>query len=125
MTLRSLLAQAREHAGADAVIELGRDVVERLDCPRCGKSEPVFKPLGTLRLDHAICPCDGTTSRNPVLFHQIDGSESFLDRTLLDAGIPPFDILTARGSARTIGLELAGDAPTILGALGNGGLTWT
>jgi adenylyltransferase/sulfurtransferase len=124
-SLRRLLEEARSYVGTDAKIELGRDIVERFDCPRCGKSETVFKPLGALRLNHAVCPCDGLTPRNPVLFHQVDGSESFLDRSLLDAGIPAFDILTARSSKRAIGLELAGDAGAILGPLHHGGLTWT
>lgn len=123
-TLRALLETARQHLGAEAKLELGRDIVERFDCPRCGKSESVFKPLGALRLNHAVCPCDGTT-RNPVLFHSIDGSEAFLDRACLDAGIPAFDIVTARSTSRSIGLELSGDASAVLGTLHSGGLTWT
>ncbi len=125
LSLRALLDEARVHVGPDASLELGRDVVERFDCPRCGKSEPVFKPLGTLQLNHARCPCDQATTRNPVLFHQIDGSESFLDRTCADAGIPLFDVVAARGTHKFVGLELAGDASAILGALHTGGLTWT
>lgn len=125
LTLRELLETARAQLGPETRIEFGRDLVERFDCPRCGKSETVFKPLGALRLNHAICSCDGTTPRNPVLFHTVDGSEPFLDRSLLDAGIPAFDVLTARSSSRVIGFELSGDANDVLGPLHSGGLTWT
>lgn len=125
LSLRTLLDEARAHLGEDAKIELGRDIVERFDCPRCSRSTPVFKPLGSLAHNQAICECDGTTVRHPVLFHQIDGSEAFLDRTLLEAGVPKFDVLVARSSKGILGFELSGDAAEVLGPLHSGGLTWT
>lgn len=125
LTLRDMLAEARQHLGEDAAIELGRDIVERLDCSRCGRSEPVFKPLGTLRVNQAACSCDPATIRHPVLFHRVTGVESFMDLTCAQAGIPSFDILSAHSRDRTIGLELAGDASSVLGPLDVGGLKWS
>jgi adenylyltransferase/sulfurtransferase len=125
LTLGELLGEARSLLGENATIELGRDVIERFDCPTCGKSEPVFAALGTVRAGRAICSCDGVTVRVPILFHSIRGDESFLNRRLADVGVPAFDVLTARAGDRTIGLELAGDASAVLGPLHSGGLSWT
>jgi adenylyltransferase/sulfurtransferase len=124
ITLRELLDVARGELGNDATLDLGRDIVERLECPACGKSEPVFAPLGTLRANRAICPCDGTTTRRVELFHTISGSESFLDRKLADSGVPAFDVIAARSGSRLIGFELSADAKRVLGPLPTGGLEW-
>ena len=94
LTLKALFDEARKLLGRGATLELGRDIIERFDCPTCGKSEPVFAALGTIRAGRAICPCDGVTPRVPVLFHSIRGDESFLNRRLADAGVPAFDVLT-------------------------------
>lgn len=125
ITLQDLLSLATSHVGEGATIELGRDIVERFDCSQCGRSENVFAPLGTLRVGHAVCTCDGVTPRSVVLFHQISGDEPFLQRTARDAGVPAFDIVTARGNGRSIGIEFSGDASAVLGPLHLGGLTWT
>ena len=125
LTARELLDEARAAAGTGATLELGRDIVERFDCPRCGTSEDVFAPLGTLRAGSAICSCDRETIRAPILFHRLDGTERFLERTCDSIGIPMFDVVGARGPAGFIGLELAGDASAVLGPLTAGeDLTW-
>lgn len=125
LTGGELLAMVADVAGAGASVELGRDIVERFDCPSCGRSESVFAPLGSLRTGHAICQCDGQTIRTPILFHRLDGTESFLDRSCAQIGIPPFDIIGARGPNGFVGIEFAGDAARTLGPLVDGEeLTW-
>jgi len=52
-----------------------------------------------------------------VTFYKLRGDEAFLDRPLAQLGVPAFDILSARVGGRLIGLELSGDAPTVLGSL--------
>jgi hypothetical protein len=52
-----------------------------------------------------------------VTFYKIRGTESFLDRTLAEIGVPAFDILIARTADRAIGIELTADAHAVLGPL--------
>jgi len=116
-TARQLLDLARRHLGDDAELELGRDVLEKLICPTCKTEEQLFASLGTVKADKAACPHCGEPRRQVKTFHRISGKESFVDRTFLALGVPPFDIITARCGNRRVGFELSGDAPAVLGAL--------
>ena len=117
MTVAGLLAEARKTLGPSAELELARDVLEKLVCPRCGKPETLFASLGRVSADKANCPnCPGVR-REVVTFYKIRGNESFLEKTLADIGVPPFDLITARTSTQAIGFELTGDAPQVLGPL--------
>jgi molybdopterin/thiamine biosynthesis adenylyltransferase len=126
LTVREALELARKHAGPGAVLEIGRDMLEKLVCPRCRREEPMFQSLGKVRADAAACPHCPDVRRDVVTFHTIRGDEAFLDRTLAGIGIPHFDILTARGRDRAVGLELSADAPAVLDTLhSEGELEWT
>ena len=128
LTPRDLLRKARSLLGPTAQVEFARDVLEKLVCPACGEAEPMFVSLGKVPADAALCPhCNGdAVQREVVTFHKIRGNEGFLDRTLADVGVPPFDVIIVRGEGgRSIGLELSADAPAVLGALaGQEGLEW-
>ena len=124
VTLAELLERARKLCGDKAEIELSRDVLEKLVCPKCGHSESLFQSLGKIRATQATCPACGDSHREPVLFNRIRGNEHFLSSTPAQIGLPPMDILIVRGADRSIGLELSGDAPRVLGALAEAGLEW-
>jgi adenylyltransferase/sulfurtransferase len=116
-TVRQILDLARDFVGADAVIELGRDVLASLRCVPCGTSEPATGSLGTFRAESLRCPKCGQP-RQVVTRNILRASDdALLNRTLLELGVPPFDLLTARGPAGTLGLLLAADAPLVLGEL--------
>jgi adenylyltransferase/sulfurtransferase len=112
-----LLNEARRRLGPKAELELGRDVLEKLVCPRCGGEETLFASLGKVRAEKATCPRCPEVRRDVRTFYKVRGGEAFLGRTPAQIGVPPFDILIARAGARAIGLELAGDAATVLGPL--------
>lgn len=116
-TVEDLLAEARRRLGPDAQLELSRDVLEKLVCPSCGHEETLFASLGRVGADKAICPSCANVRRDVVTFYRIRGNEGFLDRTLAEIGVPPFDVLIARAGDRAIGLELGGDAPAVLGPI--------
>jgi adenylyltransferase/sulfurtransferase len=121
VTVGELLNEARRLLGPKAELELGRDVLEKLVCPRCGGEESLFASLGKVRAEQAFCPrCPGV-GRDVRTFYKVRGGEAFLGRTPAQIGVPPFDILIARAGARAIGLELAGDAATVLGPLAGEG----
>jgi len=115
MTVAQLLDEARQRLGASFEIELPREVVKEFVCPRCKKVESVFLPLGKVRAGTATCPdCAGDVQRTVETFFKLRADCTFTDRTLLDTGIRPFDIVFARSGTRTIGLELSGDAASVL-----------
>ncbi|MGB7156581.1 MAG: ThiF family adenylyltransferase [Tepidisphaeraceae bacterium] len=130
LTPRDLLRKARSLLGPAARVELSRDVLEKLACPACGEEELLFVSLGKVHADKALCPrCTGSVRRDVTTFDTIRGNEAFLDRTLADIGVPPFDIIIVRGKTtdgeRAIGLELSADAPAVLGSLvQEEGLQW-
>jgi adenylyltransferase/sulfurtransferase len=127
ITLGELLTLARQQLGPEAHLELGRDVLEKLVCPACGREEPVFASLGRISADRAMCPHCPQSRREVRTFYKITGEEPFLGRTAAQVGIPAFDILIARTASRAMGLELSGDAAVVLGALHGGqeDLEWT
>jgi len=117
ITARQLLEEAKSRWGDGVELELGRDMLEKLVCPNCKAEETLFASLGKVREDAAWCPeCEGVR-RDVVTFYKIRGDESFLDSTLADIGVPAFDIIIARTSESSIGLELSGDAKKTLGTL--------
>lgn len=125
ITIAKLLQKAAELCGEKVPLELCRDVLEKLVCSRCGNEEPVYESLGKVSADRAICPKCRNPQRDVVTFDKIRGDEPFLDRTPAQIGLPAMDLLVARAKDRSIGLELSGDAPKVLGALADGGLEFT
>ena len=115
-TVRQALQEARRRLGPTAELELPRDVLEKLVCPNCHEEEQLFSSLGKVKSDKANCPrC--AVPREVVTFYKIRGSESFMDRTLAEIGVPSFDILIARTPQHAIGLELSADANIVLGPI--------
>jgi len=116
LTMAALLARAREDLGPDATLELSREVIQELECPACGDVEAVFLSLGKVSEDQGRCPkC--SEMRFPRLLHGIGGQEAFLDRTPLEIGLPPYDILVGRSGLRAVGYLPAGDERAALGEL--------
>lgn len=117
VTVRAFCDHARSILGEGITLELARDVLEKLVCPKCGAEESVFASLGRVHAEKALCPHCENTRREVVTFYKIHGNESFADRTLAEIGVPAFDIIIARVADRTVGLELSGDAKDALGPL--------
>ena len=117
ITPRQLLELARQKLGPKAKLELAREVLEKLVCPKCKTEEQVFASLGKVKAEKAFCPKCENVRREVVTFFQIRGDESFLDKSLGSIGVPSFDIVIARNDQLSIGFELAGDADAVLGPL--------
>jgi adenylyltransferase/sulfurtransferase len=116
MPIGDLLSEARRLVPG-ARLELCRDVLQSLDCPRCGRSEELFVSLGKVRAEKAFCPhCPGVR-RAVKTFFQIGDDRGLLDKTLGQIGVPPLDIIIARNGAQAVGLELAADRQRVLGPL--------
>ncbi|MDP9172861.1 MAG: ThiF family adenylyltransferase [Planctomycetota bacterium] len=118
VTVAELLAEARGILGTGASLELCRDILKSLDCPKCGRSEEMFVSLGRVRADKANCPHCGDVRREVKTFYRIEDESLAGDRTLGQIGVPPWDIVIGRAAgAEAIGFEFAGDRPRVLGPL--------
>jgi len=115
-TARQFLERVRADLGADAVIELNNDLLSGLTCEKCGTTDPWFASLGHVSEQQGRCPkCHA--HRAPEMYHTIDGTESFLDKTLAELGVPSWDVLIGRQGLEQCFYEFAGDAAEVLGPL--------
>ncbi len=73
LTVRQLLAEARALLGETAELELGRDILEKLVCPKCGAAETMFASLGKVSAQLAWCPNCKDVRRDVQTFHKIRG----------------------------------------------------
>lgn len=116
LSVAGALERARAECGAGAKLSFLRELLLGLDCPECGRSDQLLRPLASVVEEEALCPGCGAR-RAPRLFHAVDGTEDFLDRPLSTIGVPAWDVLLASGGDAAVGLELDGDRPAVLGAL--------
>jgi molybdopterin/thiamine biosynthesis adenylyltransferase len=116
-TVAEAIAEARRLLGPAAELEFARDVLEKLVCPACGNSEMLFMSLGKVPPSKSACPNCKAPRREAVTFYKVRGTEAFLDKTLAEIGVPPFDVLVARAGDRAVGIELSADAELVLGDL--------
>ncbi|MBI5486091.1 MAG: ThiF family adenylyltransferase [Deltaproteobacteria bacterium] len=96
VTLGELLERAERSLGPGAVLDLSRDVITELECPACGRREPVAAVLGALGEELAACPA--CRAHRVVHFTgsvRRDG-ELDLGRTFAEVGVPPFDVVVSR-----------------------------
>lgn len=112
MTVAELLALLAAE-GDEVQVELDREVMLGLRCPRCGSFHPRVRPLFQVRYEESLCPGCGAEA-DPVLTHRLDrrsaGTE-WADLPLEALGIPPLHILTARSpGGEAWSFELTGDA---------------
>ncbi|MBP7868268.1 MAG: ThiF family adenylyltransferase [Acidobacteria bacterium] len=121
LTVGAVLEMARRRFGDGASIDLSRDVVHRLECPSCGRSDPAGGVVGSLAESAAACPACGAHRVAVPVNSLCEGCGVDPDRTLSDIGVPPYDILAVRrGLAPAEGWLLAGDAGEALGRLAGG-----
>lgn len=115
-TARQMLEQARAEVGPGAVLEFDRELCVAFVCRECASRAEVFQTLGRLTAKDALCP-DCGKPRDAELTHALDGAEPYLDRSLADLGVPPFDIVRGRDGMNMRHYLLGGDRAEALGSL--------
>ena len=108
--------RVRGDLGSEAVVEMNTDLLGSLRCAKCDSEEEMLTSLGRVSEKQGRCPRCGE-HRVPKTFHTIDGRESFLDRTLGEIGVPPWDVLAGRRGLEQRFYEFAGDRQEVLGPL--------
>lgn len=113
LTLGEALRLVRAKLGADAHLEFMRELLSGLECPTCNRFVRLTRSLGAV--DESIAVCQACGSRMaPRLYHSVSGGEDFLDCSLAEVGVPPWDVLIGRGRGRRIGFELSSDRNSVL-----------
>ncbi len=115
-TLEDLIKEIRKRAGSEAVIELEKELICSLVCECCGTKKDIFKTLGKVTEEEAICP-DCKQVQVPEMTHVITGSEPYLELKLADIGLPSMEIVTARNNGKVFHFELDADRRVVLGEL--------
>lgn len=108
--LRALADEAARRLGGFDALDLAREIVEHLECPRCRHVEVVLKPAENISEDQALCSACGAEAA-PRFLNSIAAGSPLLDRTVRELGLPSWEILWARHGERSLGLELAADNP--------------
>ncbi|HZI18324.1 MAG TPA: ThiF family adenylyltransferase [Pyrinomonadaceae bacterium] len=115
-----ILERFRVDTGAVGHLRLGRDIVIGLRCEDCKTEEDVGEPLIMLTVERATCAKCGKV-REPITEKVVRGDEPYATRPLGRLGIPPLDILEARGGDRKIWYEFTGDLRALPEALAPAG----
>lgn len=106
--LQKLWEYGQQRLGGLDAIDLARELVASLACPRCGKTQTVYLPEHRITEDDAICRECGA-ERVPSFIHSLSADSSHLKMTASQLGLPRWDIFWARRGEETLGIELAGD----------------
>ena len=94
-------------AGALSIV-LARELVTKVECPRCGWSQSMYRPRQRVRHDEAMCP----TCREPAAVEalsEVPDDGSFSARTLAEVGIAPYDVVRVDGETSSGFFWLGGD----------------
>jgi adenylyltransferase/sulfurtransferase len=105
--LTVLFEEAARLLGSVDALDLSREIVERFECPSCGRRDEVFRPLDAVDVEQAVCACGA--ERAPVFVHSVAPGSDLARMTVQKLGLPSWDILWARRGDDVIGLELGGD----------------
>jgi adenylyltransferase/sulfurtransferase len=117
-TAGEFLDRARSDLGPNAVVEVNQDLLSSLTCAQCNESFPRLASLGKVTEAEGMCPRCGAPC-TPNMYHTI-GDDAPLDKTLLELGVPPWDILAGRSGEMQRFYEFAGDRQAVLGELAVG-----
>jgi adenylyltransferase/sulfurtransferase len=91
-TVSALFDAARDVLRGPLRLTLDRELVEAVECPRCGGREEIMRPRTKVRQSDAACPSCKEPGR-PVVASHIDEGTALAGRTLADVGVPPFDVV--------------------------------
>ena len=103
------LRRVQADLGETAVVELNHDILVSLRCVACDETEPIGTTLGLVGEGKGKCAKCGEI-RLPEITHTIDNDSPYLDQTLAEIGVPPWDVIAGRDGLEQIFYEFAADA---------------
>ena len=100
---------AHRLGGLDA-LDLSRELVDRLECPGCARSQTILQPIEKVLQEDALCPVCRVECI-PSFLHSVPPESQLLQKTVRELGLPPWDVIWGRRGADYLGFEIAGDNP--------------
>lgn len=113
-TLNDVLEEAARVLGPGATIDLPDEMVTRLQCTECCKSEEIYRLSRTIKAEQAACPACGKL-RVPESVSEAAQGCDFGSMTLEELGFAIMDILPARLGEREAQIEISGDSARVFG----------
>ena len=107
-TPRLLLEWASEPCGT---VELGFDLLTRMQCVECGASETVLRPLERCGIEWTFCPNCKSHSRQPEVASWLDAEGSYADVPLARMGVPAGAVVAIQGEETRRFVQTAGANP--------------
>ena len=93
---------------AGTALELDRDFLVGLTCPKCGDRRAIDRPLAAVAQADAFCPkCREMCATETI--HRVDKGSALAARPLRDLAVPPYDIVRVQTSAGRRFILLAND----------------
>jgi adenylyltransferase/sulfurtransferase len=109
-TAAELFARAGEHLKNPRRLVLERELVVAIDCPRCRWRRDVLRPRTRVKTTDAVCPNCREPAR-PEIACEIAPDSPLAALALLQAGVPPYDIVRVDGASDSGFFLLAADRP--------------
>ena len=103
-----LFQAARASLGGSLRLNLDRELVVAIDCPRCSWRAEVMRPRAKVKASEAICPNCREPAR-PEFVSVVEEDSPLAILPLSRVGIPPYDIVRVDGAAESGFFLLAAD----------------
>ncbi len=107
-TASALFAACREPLNGPLTLSLDRDLVVRVDCPRCGWHAQILRPRTRVAMADAVCPTCQEPGR-PEFLSAIEEGSDVADLPLSSLGVPQYDIVRVDGTEQSEFFLLAAD----------------
>jgi molybdopterin/thiamine biosynthesis adenylyltransferase len=108
--LSALWSEAEKRFGALDALDVAREIVEALECSKCGERELILQPAEKVRDQDLRCAKCGSERAGSFL-NSISAGSPHLNKSARDLGLPLWDIIWARRGEQSVGFELSGDQP--------------
>ncbi|MBI4859046.1 MAG: ThiF family adenylyltransferase [Candidatus Riflebacteria bacterium] len=107
-TVEELFGAVRAHLSGELTLQLDRDLLVSLNCPRCDIRREVLAPVMRVSLGEGKCEECGEVCQTDIVYN-IMLEDRFRKKTLCELGVPPFDIVKVSGGSSVGFFRLEGD----------------
>lgn len=110
----ALFAAARPMLTGSLVLNLDRDLVVAVECPRCGWRAEIHRPRSRVAMKESICPACQEAAR-PETLSSLGEDSPMAALSLSRLGVPAYDIVRIDGEETTGFFLLAADRAAVCG----------
>lgn len=115
MTLGDVLSEIKAELGENAVVDLDRDIATVAKC-ECGHNKSMFMPVHKIKGAMLTCPNCGKQMTFESK-HTFTGEEDYLDKRMMEIGVPLLHIITGRVGMNIRHYEFSADETEVFKGL--------